>query len=560
MLVALLACTPDPSKPPAETSTSSTSSTPTTVTTSTPSVPCDSPTGTLHEQHLKVDGEKRYYLLHVPDSYDCAEPAPVLFDLHGTASYPPEEAYALDGAIAGSDADGYLLVRPRSRSSDYGGYEIYRWDQNPGDPELNAEFLVELLADLETRYAIAPDRVYVMGFSSGTNQTALAAADPDSPFRGFGHVGGGEWSVDQQLPLGRFYLHTPFRDYMRAYHHELVGELADAGVDPADIFERQSYSGHDLYDWVYPELFAFLDRGETPDVGEADPRWHGVPGAPTEELGVFVDAAGVAWFTGADGTVTSWDGDVFAPAAIEGSSFLDEPSLTSICLTADGRGAAVGNGTVLWTEDGGATFRHLDPLDEPGPPMFGYALWMGVGCSADQVLGVGYWSAGLTDDGATWSDAVMGTAYRAQAQAVAKGPSGTWMAAGYYGYLARSEDGTSFDQVGSVGGMEWVLDVAPVGAEGWVAVGDGGKIVRSDDDGRSFTVVATVGFDLYGVAFADDLRGLAVGRAGAAFETLDGGLTWSDVSLGQDVRLSDVAFLPSGDALVAGQGGPWTWR
>ncbi|MCA9571893.1 MAG: hypothetical protein KC656_28845, partial [Myxococcales bacterium] len=387
-------------------------------------VSCDARVGTLHERHLRVDGEQRAYLLHVPEAYTCDERWPVLFDLHGTAGALPEEAYGLDGAIETADAEGFLLVRPRSRSSLEGGSEVYRWDQNPGDTDRNAVFLEALLERLSEDYVIDPDRVYVMGFSSGTNQTARAARDADSPFHGFGHVGGGAWSVQEQRASGRTYLHTPWRDYMRAYHHQLVELLDEAGSPAADRYERQSSSGHDLYDWIYPELWAFLDRGERPDPGTPSADWERIPGAPEQLLAVTVDEGGTAWFTGVDGDVLSWDGDAFAVAAIEGAAVFDETSLTGVCFTGGGTGAAVGNGTVLWTDDAGVSWRHLDPLDEPGPPMFGYTLWTGVACSPTEVLGMGYWSAGRSSDGVDWQDAVMGTSYRVQAQAAAQAPTG----------------------------------------------------------------------------------------------------------------------------------------
>lgn len=523
-------------------------------------VPCDGPVGTQHELHLDQGGEQRTYLLHVPEAYACTERWPVLFDLHGTASYLPEEAYGLDGAIDAADAEGFVLVRPRSRSSSYGGYDVYRWDQNPGDPELNHAFLLALLADLRTRYAIDADRVYVMGFSSGTNQTAVAAEDPATPFRGFGHVGGGAWSVASQQPIGRFYQHTPFRDYMHPYQRTLTGLLDDAGVPDTDRLVRQSYSGHELYDWVYPELWAFLDRGERPDPGVVGADWTPVAGAPGDLVGVTV-RDGLAWFTAADGGLVAWDGLGFDAAVVSGSPQFAGAPLTSVCFTPDGRGAAVGGGNVLWTDDDGASWRHLDPVREPGPPMFGYAHWTGVGCGSARVMGVGYWSAGSSVDGDAWDDAVLGTPYRAQAQAAAQNAAGTWMTAGYYRWLGRSDDGVAFTPVSaaSLADMDWVLDVAPVDAAGpgvWIAVGDGGTVLRSADDGRTFTVVADTGFDLYAVAF-DGLDGLAVGRAGGALATEDGGLTWFDRSLGIDGMLSDVAALPTGQWLVAGEGGPY---
>ncbi|MEZ4239810.1 MAG: hypothetical protein R3F59_27360 [Myxococcota bacterium] len=559
LLSLLLACTPQAPDRPKTTTTSTSTSTTTTPSTDTDTdttAPCDAEVGTFHEQTLEVDGETRTYLLHVPSTYACA-PTPVLFDLHGTAVGRPEEAYGLQGALDAAEAEGFLLVRPRSRSSLEGGQEVFRWDQNPGDPERNRVFLRALLDDLRERYAVADDRVYVMGFSSGTNQTSVMAADPDTPFHGFGHVGGGAWTVDTQQPAGRFYLHTPWRDYMRTYDAELRDLLDEAGVPSADRLDRQSFSGHELYDWVYPELWAFLDRGERPDPGVLAAGWTEVPGAPTELLGVDVDPDGLAWLTGADGSVVAYDGAAFVAAPIAGSSVFAVPALTSVCLLPDGRGAAVGNGTVLWTDDGGGSWRHLDPLSEPGPPMFGYTHWNGVGCGDDVVLGLGYWSAGTSADGLDWADAAMGSTYRAQGQAAAQGPTGTWVSVGYYRWLGRSTDaGATFQQVGSTGPGEWLLDVAAVAPGVWVVVGDGGVILRSDDDGASFDVVAQTGIDLYAVAFEGD-HGMAVGRAGQALVSLDAGATWSDVSLGRDVMLSDVAALPTGEALVVGEGGPY---
>jgi predicted esterase len=496
------------------------------------------PAGTLHEQVLSHDGEDRFYLLHVPASYD-GRPMPVLFDLHGTAGPPaPEEAYGLRAAIDTAEAEGFLLVRPRSRSSTYGATTVYRWDQNPGDPDRNTDFVLALLDELSTVLAIDPDHTYVMGFSSGTSQTALLAEVPDTPFDGWGHVGGGAWWTAVQPPAGRVYLATPYRDYMRRYHHELVRQLDAAGHPEAERLHRPSMSGHELYDDMYPELWAWLERGEAPvDDGVLEPGWSVSPAPPA--LAAQADGDG-AWLAGAD-LLGRFDGSSFTPSTIEGQPFLDDPmELTGLCLT-DGVGAAVGNSVILWTDDGGSTFRHLDPLPEPGPPMFGYAHWTGVGCHAGEVRGVGYWSSGSSTDGTTWSDVPLaaGFGYRAQVATTAAGPDGTWVSAGYYRYLATALD-----------------------ADTWVAVGDHGTVLRSTDGAASWSSVEPTlppTDELNAVAFRADGVGLAVGRAGRAWRSDDAGLTWVSVPLGRPLLLADVVWLDDGTALAVGPDGSFAY-
>src|SRR4051794_29681719 len=70
--------------------------------------------GTLHGQSTVVDGETRYYWLHVPASYRCEAAMPLLVDFHGTAGgAAPEEAYQTDALIAFSEAHGVIVARPR---------------------------------------------------------------------------------------------------------------------------------------------------------------------------------------------------------------------------------------------------------------------------------------------------------------------------------------------------------------------------------------------------------------------------------------------------------------
>lgn len=150
-----------------------------------------------HSQPFQFELETRYYYLYVPPDYTPQEPWPVLVDLHGTATSVPEEAYGLEAARQLASERGYLLLRPRSRSSQESTYTVFRWDQNPGDTDLNHRFITALLEELSTQYHMDPEALYLMGFSSGTNQTGRALSDPETPFKGFGFIGGGCGSLEQ---------------------------------------------------------------------------------------------------------------------------------------------------------------------------------------------------------------------------------------------------------------------------------------------------------------------------------------------------------------------------
>ena len=71
-----------------------------------------------------------------------------------------------------------------------------------------------------------------------------------------------------------------------------------------------------------------------------------------------------------------------------------------------------------------------------------------------------------------------------------------------------------------------LLDAAKAGKR-FVVVGERGRILYSDDDGRSWKVAASpVLTTLTCVAFSDDRNGVAVGHRGTVLVTEDGGTTW----------------------------------
>lgn len=514
-------------------------------------------------QELVVELETRFYYMYVPSSYDHATASPLLMDLHGTAGELPELAYGLDAAKAAAEEYGFVLVRPRSRSSQEGDWIVYRWDQNQGDTERNHAFITALVTAVSRRVNLAPERLYLMGFSSGTNQTARALADAATPFAGFGFVGGGLWIANQLQDLGRVYLATGFRDYMRTYHYNLTGRLDAIGFAPERRFVREFDGGHELYGFFYPEMFAFFDGGERPVAG--------TPASPWERE-TFVDTASlVTVLTAPDGTVFAagtGNGlfrrlaqDSWERVTIAGTSAFPGRTLTDLCFTEDGTGLGIGEGQLVRSMDAGATWIHGPRVGEVDSPYFGYQFLNGAACADGAVVATGYWQGARSDDGGvTWSDVSFDAGYgqRAQGAVVATAPWGTWTAGGYWQYLGRSDDGVVFSPAGipAAAPAEWFYDLVAVGPDRWIAVGDFGTILVSDDDGASYACVICdgTGENLYAVGFAGD-NGLAVGGHGAALLSRDGGATWEDVSTGLDAYLGDVVWLSATEALAVGEAG-----
>jgi photosystem II stability/assembly factor-like uncharacterized protein len=220
-----------------------------------------------------------------------------------------------------------------------------------------------------------------------------------------------------------------------------------------------------------------------------------------------------------------------------------------------GRGLAVAGGTVAATADEGKTWQLEASAPEFVPMGFGYAHLTALACTGASVVGTGYWAAVTSiDEGKHWAAGSMDNGgYAAQGATVAVSASGTWIAAGYYHYLARSTDAATFTRVTFPGQAQWLNGVASAGGGAWTAVGEEGTVIASTDDGQTWSArTSPRGDDLYAVSFRDASVGLAVGAHGAALLTTDGGATWRDVSLGQDVSLNDVLWTGDGSALVAG--------
>ncbi len=522
-----------------------------------PAVGCDAPLGTKHALTLaNGDGlEDRAYWLHVPASYRCESPAPLLVDFHGTASDVPEEAYQTEALIAFADANGVIVARPRSRSAAFMGVNIYRWDQNTGDLPRNVTFAHNLVANLEQRYAIDPARVYASGFSSGANMTAQFLTDPESPFHGIAPIAGGRWTnqVLPQLAAGpRLWISTGYRDYLWPTARTLIAGVRMAGLPDDHLVVRPTVGGHDLYPWHFAELWQFLDGGTPPPDGVLAAPWtaQALP-SPADVTALARDGAalvaagghGRVWRRAATGT---WSLDVDHGAAVD---------YTALCIGATR--SLVGGGNAI-ADRTGTTW-----TGTRGFPDFGQlgAGWANTAVCRDDgsiVVG-GYWSAAITADGGqTWSRFQAPTDFGVDYQIAggAQSPGGATVLVGYHDYIGRAPQGSVIATAISHSPTTdwWNAATAISGGRFW-AVGDNGAIVASTDDGLTWTEQTSgTTENLYGVHFADALHGAAVGRRGTILVTSDGGALWTARPLGLD-RFVGAVVVDSTTITIAGQGG-----
>lgn len=510
---------------------------------------CASPTGTQHEQTFVDGGESRVYLLHVPASYTCAAPAAVLVDLHGAyGADRPEEAYSLEAAIAESERAGFILLRPRSRSSMSNGVTWYRWDENPGDVQRNQELIAGLLSELAQRYAIDDTRVYAIGYSSGANMAAQLIDDPS--FAGIALVGGAAWSplalpaLDATSP--RVYFSTGARDYHRAFAEATEAQLRAAGLPDERILVRDQDTGHALRPWHFTEAIAFFERGERP-ARMTSPAWTIRP-APTEASLLEVattatgpiagDSAGRLWSLGTTPAL------VFEAPAVPGRS----PAIGGLCVRGGAGVLSAGPTGAVLGPQGWTTVR-------PGvSPSFGISAFLTADCTTDGELHLAGWGGTRSaDGGATWSPLDDGPG---EILGVRRSPTGTTIAAGQT-YVARATAGTGWSYVVAADAFDVFYNAVALPAPGVAIVaGVDGQVLRSTDDGRTFTPAVTPGHaDLYAVTFRDASRGAIGGHAGTVWWTADGGATWQDISLGGDQMIAGVTFLDDQHLLVVGERG-----
>jgi polyhydroxybutyrate depolymerase len=161
---------------------------------------------------LTVDGIERRALVHVPVGYDKSKPVPLLFMLHGMGG-SPEDCVIETGWVKKADAEGFIAVFPEATRLDMkrpakfgsnntawndGSRRFHSGEQNVND----AEFIRKLLDEMESRFLIDKDRVYVTGFSNGASMSFRVGIELSQRIAAIAPVSGALWFNKVQLEKG----------------------------------------------------------------------------------------------------------------------------------------------------------------------------------------------------------------------------------------------------------------------------------------------------------------------------------------------------------------------
>ncbi len=144
------------------------------------------------QQTLDVDGTTRYYLLDVPPEADNETPLMLIFGLHGFDM----NNVAVSGLYNFTDRSNGQAITvlpygegPAPGDVSHWGDHVLESTWEPNDA--NYDFIQQLIADLESRFCIDPNRVFITGFSMGAFFTNTIACDHGDWFRGFASIAGG---------------------------------------------------------------------------------------------------------------------------------------------------------------------------------------------------------------------------------------------------------------------------------------------------------------------------------------------------------------------------------
>jgi polyhydroxybutyrate depolymerase len=139
-----------------------------------------------HTGTLISSGEKRSYLLHVPESYDPSTPVPLVISIHGFAEWPAHQM-GISHWNDLADEYGFLVVYP-SGTDFPKRWRTTRFD--PGDPLIDVVFISDLIDALSAEYNIDPDRIYANGLSNGGGMSYVLSCELSERIAAFGSVAG----------------------------------------------------------------------------------------------------------------------------------------------------------------------------------------------------------------------------------------------------------------------------------------------------------------------------------------------------------------------------------
>ena len=189
-----------------------------------------------HALTLRYQGEERFYLVHVPQSYRVDQPTPMVLSLHGGGGnmryQATDEFY---GWIRKSEQAGFIAVFPNGFSRFRDG-KLSTWNagiccgqaRNKNSDDVG--FIKAMIDDIKTKLTIDAKRIYANGMSNGGMMSyRLACELPE--IRAIAAVAGTDGTLacspNRAIPI----LHIHAKDDDRVLFNGGSGSASDSHAD-----------------------------------------------------------------------------------------------------------------------------------------------------------------------------------------------------------------------------------------------------------------------------------------------------------------------------------------
>jgi polyhydroxybutyrate depolymerase len=242
-------------------------------------------------------GETREYLLHVPESYDPAQPTPLIISLHAGATWPAHQKN-LSRWNRLADDHGFIVVYPSGTPVVLNLARV--WRTTPENVMKDIQFISALIDTLEAAYNIDPARIYANGMSLGGGLAFALSCTPSDRIAAVGLVAAAQslpsdWcsgtrpvpmmafhgDADPIVPYGGGPLGDPFNPVRPVYPpvRDWVASQAERNRCATDVVESTPAADvrriefQDCAGGADVVLYTLLGGGHSWPGGKPPPRW-----------------------------------------------------------------------------------------------------------------------------------------------------------------------------------------------------------------------------------------------------------------------------------------------
>lgn len=141
---------------------------------------------------FEYQGNQRVYSLHIPDSFDGTQAAPLVVFLHG-GNGNAQSAQNFTNFNEISEENGFLMLYPQAWFESQSNSFVWADGRGLAPDNLGIDdvgFVNSLINQLETEYNINDNKIYLCGFSNGSFLTQEIAFQDNSQFAAIGTIGG----------------------------------------------------------------------------------------------------------------------------------------------------------------------------------------------------------------------------------------------------------------------------------------------------------------------------------------------------------------------------------